>query len=478
MSVIAKGETSARAIKNLFKETEDPQFVQSGRTELITKLEYLRHNWDNFVKSHEELLSAITDDDEKEEQLRVYDTIEKMFLRVEVILRENIESFSENNEDQLSENEQSSVENDEGNESANNNAFSEPSKITTSTPNASVNNNQSSNVRPSMMSQQAWPTQPIYVQCGSNRQIENTWGEFEGKLTQWQGFHDRFKAAVHDNESIPRIFKFLHLQKSLKGKAAAALGEWAQTEENYLQAWERLKQLYSRKYHTSKELLRKFNNLQKLDRTSGFMLQKLCNTTHEVMRQLKTLNHPVEHYDLIFVHGLHDRLDLESSTAWELHRTSENPSITEMLDFLDRRAKAMTGAYVESENANRKRTISLRDEKRSTPNNSSGPKSENKSENRACAICKENHAVHKCSTFLKLNLTERRKKVKDLELCYNCLNPSHTSKDCKASVCKRCEKKHNSLLCPENPYNRSVNAVQARPPPNKLAKKDKLMSKK
>ena len=60
-----------------------------------------------------------------------------------------------------------------------------------------------------------------------------------------------------------------------------------------------------------------------------------------------------------------------------------------------------------------------------------------------------------------MNLADRRKSAKEHEFCYNCLNPSHNSKECKSAWCKGCEgKKHNSLLCPENPFNRSVNALQ------------------
>lgn len=66
---------------------------------------------------------------------------------------------------------------------------------------------------------------PMLWQFPGLKSIENTWGEFDGALTQWQGFHDRFKIAVHENSLIPCAFKFQYLQKSLKGRAAASMGE-------------------------------------------------------------------------------------------------------------------------------------------------------------------------------------------------------------------------------------------------------------
>lgn len=50
--------------------------------------------------------------------------------------------------------------------------------------------------------QYQFPMPPIHVQCQSenrHRKIENTWGEFDGTLSKWQGFHDRFKAEVKTN---------------------------------------------------------------------------------------------------------------------------------------------------------------------------------------------------------------------------------------------------------------------------------------
>lgn len=100
---------------------------------------------------------------------------------------------------------------------------------------------------------QSQPTlQPIVVQWPGMSKIENTWGDFNGELTKWKGFHDRFKIAVHENSAIAKVFKFQHLRSSLKGWAANALGDWEQTEDNYDEAWERLNQLYNRPYQTSK----------------------------------------------------------------------------------------------------------------------------------------------------------------------------------------------------------------------------------
>ncbi|XP_055306812.1 uncharacterized protein LOC129571067 [Sitodiplosis mosellana] len=293
-------------------------------------------------------------------------------------------------------------------------------------------------------------------------QFENNWGEFDGNVEKWQGFHDRFKSAVHDNELITPAFKIMHLLKSLKGKAKADLGEWPQTEAGYYELWERMQELYAQKYYTARKLLNRFLALPVLERASHNALQKMSNVTHEVIRQLRTLNYPVQYYDLFFVAGIHTRLDSDSSKAWELERTSDTPTIIQMLSFLDRQARAApsSSSYEQKkQNDNRKRGYfetkpeTSSDAKRSKPNGAN----ENKTD-RTCKVYKGAHAVHKCETFKKLSLTERRKSAKENELCFNCLNPSHTRKDCKLSGCRRCEnKKHwiNSVQVRNNSKKKS-----------------------
>lgn len=315
-------------------------------------------------------------------------------------------------------------------------------------------------------------------QFPSWKAIENTWGEFDGTLIQWQGFHDRFKSAIHDNEQIPRAFKFQYLQKSLKGRAATALGEWQLSDENYNEAWERLNQLYAREYQTGKELLWKFFDLPRLERANGFMIQKYSNVTHEVLRQLRGLHYPVEHYDLIFVHSIHDKLDPETSKAWELCRNSERPSIDDMLNFLDIQAKALMGVqFVEKRSAMKeKKSNSSNYERKSNLkpiSNEKWSKSEEKKPTGAikCKLCNEaQHWLYRCDKFKKLNVPDRKRIVREHELCNNCLKPFHRSKECFAKACQRCDLKHNSLLCPENPQNKVVTSVHTKG--NEISKKN------
>lgn len=100
------------------------------------------------------------------------------------------------------------------------------------------------------------------------------------------------------------------------------------------------------------------------------------------------------------------------------------------------------------------------DSKRFKKNTPGSSNTQVKPEKHTCTMCPEEHLTRKCPKFLKLNLTNRKEKARTANLCFNCLSPGHTIKDCKSGQCNRCEKKHNSLLCSENPNNRNVNSGQ------------------
>ena len=62
----------------------------------------------------------------------------------------------------------------------------------------------------------------------------------------WSSFWDSFKAAVHDNDSIPKIDKFNYLNSSLEGLAARTVQGLTLTEGNFDSAVELLKERFGK----------------------------------------------------------------------------------------------------------------------------------------------------------------------------------------------------------------------------------------
>lgn len=413
---------SARSIKNILAYINNEDFQEQPLSVIKSHLMHVKGQWKNFATKNAKLIEQTPRRRDKNKHFKMYDEVESDYLSARAALSNRIKELK-NIQKESSNSDTSEQFHSNTSEMGPEQSFMEMGRPNPMKPNHAIPN-QAENPF----------AHPVMWQYPSWKAIEKTWGDFDGTLSQWQGFHDRFKQAVHDNELIPRAFKFQHLQNSLKGRALAALGEWQLSDDNYNEAWERLNELYAREYQTGKELLWKFFDLPKLERANGFMIQKYSNVTHEVLRQLRSLHYPVEYYDLIFVHSIHDKLDPETSKAWELCRHSERPSIDEMLKFLDVQAKALMGVqFVEKRTATQeKRQSSSNFERKNKLKSFSNERSDksrvehkNSNEQGKCKVCNENmHWLYKCDKFKKMSLPERKRVVREQELCNNCFKPS------------------------------------------------------
>lgn len=82
-------------------------------------------------------------------------------------------------------------------------------------------------------------------------------------------------------------------------------------------------------------------------------------------------------------------------------------------------------------------------------------KSAKKHDSKKCYNCGGPHIIRFCTTFLRLKVMERRRRVEELHLCINCLMPvlSNRQHNCESGPCHFCRDRnfenrfHNSLLC-------------------------------
>lgn len=82
-------------------------------------------------------------------------------------------------------------------------------------------------------------------------------------------------------------------------------------------------------------------------------------------------------------------------------------------------------------------------------------------------MCNQDHQLYQCNEFLNMSVNDRKAIVFKDRRCYNCLRVDHQVRQCKASNCTKCRKRHHSLLHDEfqgqhgtNPQrNRGENAL-------------------
>lgn len=76
----------------------------------------------------------------------------------------------------------------------------------------------------------------------------------------------------------------------------------------------------------------------------------------------------------------------------------------------------------------------------------------NGKEKHPCMWCKDNqYQLSKCTNFKERSLEERRTFIKDNKLCYGCVKPGHSAKDCRhCHTCELCKGRHPTCPHDEN----------------------------
>lgn len=423
MAALHIRDSAVQSIQNVFNYTEREDFANQNINEINTRFEYLNEAFGRFTVNHQTLVASATDRgelDNVQEQRDLFERVEENYLVTRSRLENRLnapdfQQLEDENNDNEDERDNRSPEHEQSLEE--NGQFRARNEIPP-VHNSNEDATSITSLEQTPQSQQAHAQQAETSQFGqlvermcmsmANKK-ENTWGKFDGDLAKWQGFHDAFKAAVHDDDLIAPTFKLQFLKSSLEGRAAKDFGEWPGGNENYNLAWQWLVEQNKQEYATSKSILNRLLNFTKMQQASPGALQRLSTITQNVRRQLQAMKFPVEHYDMVFVHIVHDRLDPATSRDWELHRQSENPTIDEITDFIRIRARALFNAQGDrrENNEQRKRTSNDRERNNSnkraryaSPNNNSAP--QKKQENKKCNFCKEGHWMSQCKVFQAL----------------------------------------------------------------------------
>lgn len=422
MATLIGRNQSRTSILRVIDFIDDDEFHNKNEIQLKNQLDYLMEQWIIFSDNNNQLRAmAIDDADEEQQHAQLFNELEPMYLEAKSTLEVRYNQLMYGN--------------------------------------AMMHDNDQQNMQQFQNQQQ--PQQIVVKIDQPKREVENTWGEFNGNFTKWRGFCDLFTDRVHNDNALSNAHKFRLLKSSLKGTAAAALGDWELSDDNYLEAWNRLKELYEQTYLTGKQLIYRLNALPRLEKATGNGIQKLSNIGNEVFRQLRALQYPVDNLDFIFIFIMHEKLDDETGIKWNLDRNNDFPTLPEFTLFLDRQARALATVNYDKQKSStskegQKRT-KVSDRAKFEAKKSKFEATETKTQGPpVCILCKASHALFRCAEFAKMPLTKRKQYVKNNNLCHNCLKVGHVSKDCTLNECFRCNQKHNSLLCHEDPKNKQT----------------------
>ena len=258
---------------------------------------------------------------------------------------------------------------------------------------------------------------------------------FNGDVTEWQGFWDKFSAVIHDSD-IPDINKFTYLQSLLDGEAKAAVQGLSVTAAHYKIACDILKERFGRKeriiFAHIQELLNMSVSVNTKNRIAA--LWKLQDDLKAHVRSLEALNVNGSQYGVILTPLILSRLPQDIRLEWAREGEGRESDLAWLLDFLNKeiRRRERSATFRESSSGGKSEAAIAVPEKRNVNRPITAAALQINSEH-ACAFCGKRHATERCWDLAKLGLTDRKDKIQSLGLCFRCLKKGHVAKGCVAT---------------------------------------------
>uniref|UniRef100_A0ABD2VYB7 Integrase catalytic domain-containing protein n=1 Tax=Trichogramma kaykai TaxID=54128 RepID=A0ABD2VYB7_9HYME len=279
--------------------------------------------------------------------------------------------------------------------------------------------------------------------------------DFSGDIEDWARFKDTFKEMVIERPNLPNIYKMNYLRSYVKGEAAELLQEIPSGGEHFADAWQVLKGHYDNTRLLTNKLLDRLLALPSMSKDCASELMRVLNGVRNLLRALKALGSPVDHWGHLSVFLTLRKLTLRCRSKWEDSvKQRADPTAPDSFDdlckFLEAERNAL--ALLEDAKESTRKSSPQKTEDRATT--SKGRRSSNfvqaSGDKPICPVCKETHTVEQCAKFRQQSVVERKQTLGQKRLCYTCFG-AHMAKDCQVTVvCFLCNGRHHTLLHPSH----------------------------
>lgn len=293
--------------------------------------------------------------------------------------------------------------------------------------------------------------------------------KFDGTLQNWLAFKDAFETLVH-SQDFPEAYKLGKLREAVKGDAVALVG--GMYSGGYNDVWQTLTDRYDSPKQLAEIHVSRFIGIkpQSNETTSGLL--SVVDTVREAFRALTVMELPVDQWDALAVPIITSKLPQITQQAWNMSRTTnEIPTLKDLLSFVEKRAHSLTAdvlrwpaAASATQQGAQKGATAPKQSPRLVKSNltTTTPGS--------CAFCnKPNHQIGRCSQLAELPVADRFSKLRGTNLCFNCLQPGHATRQCgSVSNCRTCGGRHHTLLCRKSgdqPATAATPGAALAPPP-------------
>ena len=289
---------------------------------------------------------------------------------------------------------------------------------------------------------------------GQHSSLKTELGVYSGKALEWFCWIDLFHALVHQTSKLPGE-KLAILKNSLKGDCANLVYGLGGGEPAYKEALKRLKDDYGRR-----DVMRAahLQALEKLETPKGdpVAFKRYAERVRTHLFDLTRIGE-TGHADII--ERVCQKLKLADRLAWNEGRGTglERRSLNQFGNWICARAAAYQNAHsIAAEQldppAGKQNSSPDGTTKRQVRAHQSSTKTNVRSKTKRspyCLCCKAEHWLESCPQFKLLPVKERETFCVQRRLCFSCLCPGHSSRDCrrrKECSSAGCILKHHELL--------------------------------
>lgn len=274
--------------------------------------------------------------------------------------------------------------------------------------------------------------------------------KFDGRLEDWRTYRDWFIQTIHNRHGLSNAQRLDYLKRTLAGEASNTISAFQATDDNYAVAWDLLQSTYDIEYIL---ILRHYDLLTEtpaMKNNSAEEIRKLLNTIQMHTLAMKALGERIENWNTPIVHTILKRLDKDTAREWNRKmQGNKMPRYEDILSFLREEATRLTSMAPSGMSQSAPSTSKSQGRTNRPQERHNGQRVRSlltTTDGKLCPVCKEEHAIEKCSKFLSLTTPERIQEARKAALCLNCLRGNHKTRQCKSSTCSTCQGRHNAAL--------------------------------
>lgn len=295
--------------------------------------------------------------------------------------------------------------------------------------------------------------------------------EFNGDITKWSAFYQLFRTLIVQSKHLSNVEKLIYLKSYLTGEPLHLIETLQLTDSNLNIAINTLTERYDNKLSIIFAHIRNLVEIPNLTKINAQNVRDFVVKIKQNIDSLKNLSIPVEHWDLILLYILTQKLDFGTRRAYMSERGTQMsnapsgtlPKLEDLLSFLNTRCSVLEDLTEPTSSKNSYEKNPPGNGKGHQPNlkrlSHLGQGSQycvsnqpNSPTDKKCSFCKQtSHKIYSCTKFKNLSLNQKYDFVQQNNLCNNCLGSKHHVRVCSSKFsCTHCGKKHHSLLHSHN----------------------------